>query len=188
MWLSQTPGFSGEWGTDRKNKVIFYYTEESGRTHDPPELAGIAKPATLELVPDLAPGQVSLALHLFRRPLHVLPPLPIHCPFPVTGQMPYFLQCHNSTHTPNQAGTTDLYLILAEERWGPWSPEQLAEAILVVLLEKASLEGPQPISIIHLDRTVGSITQNVQGHHDIFTLSSQSTNLYSAHCKHKTCT
>lgn len=89
---------------------------------------------------------------------------------------------------PTQAGTTDLYLILAEERWGSRSPEQLAEAILVVLLEKASLEGPQPISIIHLERTVGSIMQNVQGHHDTFTLSSQSTNLYSAHCKHKTCT
>lgn len=149
----------------------------------PPGLVGIAKPATLELVPDVAPGQVSLALHLFRGPLHVLPPLPTHCPFPVAGQMPYFLQCHNSSHSPNQAGTTDLYLILAEECWGPWSPEQLAEAILVVLLEKASLEGPQPISIIHLERTVGSIMQNVQGHHDTFTLSSQSTNLYSAHCK-----
>lgn len=52
---------------------------------------------------------------------------------------------------PNRTGTTDLYLILAEECWGPWSPEQLAEAVLVVLLEKATLEGPQPVSIVDLE-------------------------------------
>lgn len=62
----------------------------------------------------------------------------LHSPLS-TGQMPGI-----------QAETTDLYLILAEECRGPWSPEQLAEAVLVVLLEKAALEGPQPISIVHL--------------------------------------
>ena len=79
---------------------------------------------------------------------------------------------------PNQAGTTDLYLILAEECWGPWSPEQLAEAVLVVLLQKATLEGPQPVSIVHLEGSGNHHAKCARLPWTV-TLSSHSTNLSS---------
>ena len=47
-------------------------------------------------------------------------------------------------------GAPDLDLVLAQERGGPRSPQQLAETVLVVLLQKTALESPQPVSVVHL--------------------------------------
>lgn len=47
-------------------------------------------------------------------------------------------------------GTPDLYLILAQERRGPRSPQQLAKAVFVILLQETPLESPQPVSVVHL--------------------------------------
>lgn len=43
-----------------------------------------------------------------------------------------------------------LDLVDAEQGGGSGSPQQLTEAILVVLLKQAALERPQPICVVHL--------------------------------------
>lgn len=43
-----------------------------------------------------------------------------------------------------------LDLVYAEQGGGSGSPQQLTEAILVVLLKQAALERPQPICVVHL--------------------------------------
>jgi hypothetical protein len=63
-----------------------------------------------------------------------------------------FPQATTAPHTWTRVDT-NLCLLLAEERGGPRPPEQLAEAILAVLLQQAALERPQPVSVVHLCRT-----------------------------------
>lgn len=46
-----------------------------------------------------------------------------------------------------------LYLVDAEQGGGSGSPKQLTEAILIVLLEQAALERPQPVCVVHLENT-----------------------------------
>lgn len=62
---------------------------------------------------------------------------------------------HSTTHTHTHSIEKKLYLYLfcAEQGWRSWSPEQLTESILVVLLEESALERPQPVRIVHLART-----------------------------------
>lgn len=62
-------------------------------------------------------------------------------------------QCHQGVRAARAPGAPDLYLILAQERGGPRSPQQLAKAVLVVLLQEASLESPQPVGVVHLRET-----------------------------------
>ena len=40
--------------------------------------------------------------------------------------------------------------VCTEQGGRPGSPEQLTEAVLVVLLKKTALECPQPVGIVHL--------------------------------------
>lgn len=54
-------------------------------------------------------------------------------------------------------GTPDLYLILAQERRGPRSPQQLAKAVFVILLQETPLESPQPVSVVHLAESRGQM-------------------------------
>lgn len=68
--------------------------------------------------------------------------------------------CYSSL-PPSPASTrwrADLYLVLAQERGRPGPPQQLAEPVLVVLLQEAALEGPQPVRIVHLQEEGGSAT------------------------------
>lgn len=60
---------------------------------------------------------------------------------------------HSTTHTHSIEKKLYLYLFCAEQGWRSWSPEQLTEPILVVLLEEPALERPQPVRIVHLART-----------------------------------
>lgn len=55
-----------------------------------------------------------------------------------------------TTQTPRR--TQYLYLILGEQGGWPGSPQYLAEPVLVVLLEQAALESPQPEGVVHLKR------------------------------------
>lgn len=43
-----------------------------------------------------------------------------------------------------------LDLVCAEQGGRPGSPEQLTEAVLIVLLKKTALECPQPVCVVHL--------------------------------------
>lgn len=43
-----------------------------------------------------------------------------------------------------------LDLVCAKQGGRPGSPEQLTEAVLIVLLKKTALECPQPVCIVHL--------------------------------------
>lgn len=43
-----------------------------------------------------------------------------------------------------------LDLVRAEQGGRPGPPEELTEAVLIVLLKKTALECPQPVRIVHL--------------------------------------
>lgn len=53
---------------------------------------------------------------------------------------------------PPWQGNCYLDLVGAEQGGGSGSPEQLTEAVLVVLLKQTALERPQPVCIVHLHK------------------------------------
>lgn len=76
-------------------------------------------------------------------------------------------QPHTHTHNPRitesrtcgRGGLVHLDLVCAEQGGRSGSPEQLTEAIFVVLLKEAALEGPQPVSVVHLHRMKGALVK-----------------------------
>lgn len=63
---------------------------------------------------------------------------------------------HSGFHTASLKRSSHLYLFLAEKCRRPRSPQQLTEAVLVILLQEASLECPQPVGIVHLQNSRGN--------------------------------
>lgn len=45
-----------------------------------------------------------------------------------------------------------LDLFWTEEGGGPGPPQQLTETVFVVLLQETTLERPQPVGVVHLDK------------------------------------
>lgn len=58
---------------------------------------------------------------------------------------------HHRLHTDSSQMECYLYLISTEQTGRFGSPEQLTEAVFVVLLKETALKRPQPVRIVHLN-------------------------------------